>query len=234
MTTGSDSVRAGQWRFDGDVPSRFDAHIRRSVPFYEAGHGLIAQLSDFFVGPDALVYELGCATGTLTRLLGERTRDRRARVLGFDLEPAMIAIARERCRGLANVEVAVGDVAALELAPADMVVAYYTLQFLPPRARQGIVDRIYAALGQGGALLLFEKVRAPDARFQDLMAQLYTDFKLAQGFGEQEIIAKALSLRGVLEPFSSEANLDLMRRAGFADIMSVFKYVCFEGFLAIK
>ena len=47
-------------------------------------------------------------------------------------------------------------------------------------------------------------------------------------------LAKARSLKGVLEPFSREGNLGLMQRAGFVDIMSVFKYVCFEGFLAIK
>ena len=29
-------------------------------------------------------------------------------------------------------------------------------------------------------------------------------------------------------------NLDLLKRAGFVDIMTVFKYICFEGFLAIK
>ena len=52
--------------------------------------------------------------------------------------------------------------------------------------------------------------------------------------GREDWIAKARSLKGVLEPFSTAGNLGLMERAGFVDIMSVFKYVCFEGFLAIK
>jgi tRNA (cmo5U34)-methyltransferase len=41
-------------------------------------------------------------------------------------------------------------------------------------------------------------------------------------------------LKGVLEPFSSKANIDMMARAGFEDIITVIKYICFEGFLAIK
>ena len=49
-----------------------------------------------------------------------------------------------------------------------------------------------------------------------------------------EIIAKAKSLKGVLEPFSTQGNLDLLKRAGFVDIITIFKYLCFEGFLAIK
>jgi tRNA (cmo5U34)-methyltransferase len=38
----------------------------------------------------------------------------------------------------------------------------------------------------------------------------------------------------VQEPFSTQGYIDLYKRAGFVDIMSVIKWVCFEGFLAIK
>jgi tRNA (cmo5U34)-methyltransferase len=37
-----------------------------------------------------------------------------------------------------------------------------------------------------------------------------------------------------MEPFSTQGNTDMLRRAGFVDIVTVHKYVCFEGFLAIK
>ena len=49
-----------------------------------------------------------------------------------------------------------------------------------------------------------------------------------------EIINKSRSLKGVLEPFSSNANLQMLKRSGFKDIFTVFKYHCFEGWLAIK
>ena len=45
---------------------------------------------------------------------------------------------------------------------------------------------------------------------------------------------KTRSLKGILEPFSTQGNLDLLSRAGFVDVMTVQKYLCFEGFLAIK
>ena len=114
------------------------------------------------------------------------------------------------------------------------MISYYTLQFVPPRLRQGIINKIYENLNWGGGFIFFEKVRGPDARFQDMLISLYTDFKIEQGYGPNEIIAKARSLKGVLEPFSTQGNLDLLKRAGFVDTMTVFKYCCFEGFLAIK
>ena len=66
------------------------------------------------------------------------------------------------------------------------------------------------------------------------MNSLYSDFKVRQGFDATEILNKTSSLKSVLEPFSREGNLGLMRRAGFTDIPTIMKYICFEGFVAIK
>ena len=49
-----------------------------------------------------------------------------------------------------------------------------------------------------------------------------------------QIVMKTRSLKGVQEPFSTEANREMLSRAGFVDQMSIQKYLCFEGFLAIK
>jgi tRNA (cmo5U34)-methyltransferase len=81
---------------------------------------------------------------------------------------------------------------------------------------------------------MYEKVRANDARFQDIISTLYTEFKLLNGYSSDEIISKSRSLKGVLEPFSSNANIDMLKRAGFEDILTIFKYLNFEGLLAIK
>jgi tRNA (cmo5U34)-methyltransferase len=41
-------------------------------------------------------------------------------------------------------------------------------------------------------------------------------------------------LKGVLEPFSTQGKLDMLKRAGFENMTSIMKYICFEGFIAIK
>ena len=60
------------------------------------------------------------------------------------------------------------------------------------------------------------------------------EYKIDKGYSADEIISKSKSLKGVLEPFSSQGNIDMMKRAGFKDIMNIFKYGPFEGFIAIK
>ena len=81
---------------------------------------------------------------------------------------------------------------------------------------------------------MFEKTRGADARFQDILTTLYTDYKLRQGYTPDDIVSKTSSLKGVLEPFSTKGNIDMLQRAGFNDINIIQKYICFEGFLAIK
>lgn len=72
------------------------------------------------------------------------------------------------------------------------------------------------------------------ARLQGICNNIHTEFKLEQGYTSDEIVNKARGPKGVLEPFSTQENLDLLARAGFVDIMTVMKYVPFEGFPAIK
>ncbi|GAA4323249.1 carboxy-S-adenosyl-L-methionine synthase CmoA [Pigmentiphaga soli] len=221
------------WSFE-NISEDFDSHIRKSIPLYESGHRLVCHYSDFFLKGDSLVYDIGCSTGTmLARLAEQHQHKQKLRLIGVDSVADMVEKASRAARDprLAYVHANVLD---MELEPCDMVVANYTIQFLPPRVRQAVVDRIYAALNWGGAFFMFEKVRAPDGRFQDYANQVYVEFKLDSGFSEAEILHKTRSIKGVMEPFSTQGNLDLLHRAGFADVMTIQKYVCFEGFLAIK
>lgn len=228
------SAENARWSFGGDVADAFDRHVRRSVPLYEQGHALVAALSDFFLADGSVCYELGCATGQLTRHIAQRHAGRPMRFVAVDNEARMCARAREVNRADPRVGVLHDDIIGMQMEPADLIVAYYTVQFVRPRVRQQLLEQIYRALNWGGAFIMFEKVRGPDARFQDILSALYVDHKLDQGYNGAEIVAKSRSLKGVLEPFSTDGNIGLLRRAGFVDITTVMKYICFEGFLAIK
>lgn len=228
-----ESLNAG-WSFGGTTPAHFETHVRRSIPFYEEGHRLICNISDFFVKPDSVCYELGSAVGELTTALAAHHPHKPGvRWIGVDNEAPMVQKARDR-NTWPNVEFITEDITLMTYEKSDLIVAYYTVQFVPPRRRQDLFNAVYNALNWGGAFLLFEKVRGADARFQDILTTLYTEFKLNNGYTAEEIVAKSRSLKGILEPFSTQGNLDLMHRAGFQDIITVMKYLCFEGFLAIK
>jgi tRNA (cmo5U34)-methyltransferase len=189
------------------------------------------------VKPDSVIYEVGCSTGTLTLKLAEHNKQKpEARFIGIDVEADMIAVAEQKRKKNPelNVDFVTADALTIEMEPADLILCYYTVQFINPSARQTLIDKLYQTLNWGGALLLFEKVRGADARFQDILTALYTDYKLRMGYSAEDIVSKSRSLKGVLEPFSTQGNIDMLKRAGFDDINTILKYLCFEGFIAIK
>jgi len=236
MTNVGDQIEAGNanWSFSGEISQHFDQHIKKSIPFYENSHELGISISDFFLGHGSICYDLGCSTGTLLAGLAKHHNKKRVQFIGIDIEADMVNYAQNLCQPFPNIEIRNESLIDLELEKADLIIAYYTMQFIKPKHRQVLFNRIYEALNWGGGFLLFEKVRSPDARFQDMMTTLYTDYKLNQGYSGDEIIAKNRSLKGILEPFSRAGNLGLLERAGFVDVTTVMKYICFEGFLVIK
>lgn len=222
------------WSFSGENVKKFDDHILKSIPLYKEGHNLICQLSDFFLSNNSICYEIGCSTGNLLENLAEHNKSKSIKIIGIEVEKDMVNSAQKKLSSFSNIEILCDDILNVDLEKSDLIISYYTIQFIKPRIRQLIFNKIYESLNWGGAFLLFEKVRGPDARFQDILTALYTDFKLEQGFSKDDILDKTRSLKGILEPFSTQGNLDLLDRAGFKDITTIMKYVCFEGFLAIK
>jgi len=229
------SKKKAQWDFSNGVSKTFVSHIKKSVPFYEEAHDLVCYLTDYFCHHKSTCYELGSSTGELIKKMAMHNSHKPSvNWVGIDNEPEMIQASEKTCKGISNVSFLNEDVLTTQFETSDLIVAYYTVQFIPEKARQELINRIYQSLNWGGAFILFEKVRGPDARFQDILTGLYQDFKKRNGFSSDEILNKSESLRGVLNPFSTQGNLDLLTRAGFKDIMPVYKYMCFEGTLCIK
>jgi len=226
-------AKSGSWTFGGRTAKKFKKHISRSVPLYKEGQILISQFSEFFISKNDTVYDLGCSTGELTSKIYDKNKDKKPKIIGIDFEKNMIKQAKiDNKRN--GIKYLCKDITKFKLKKSNFITSYYTLQFIKPNVRQNVFDKIYKSLNWGGGFIFFEKVRAPDVRFQDYINQLYFDFKILNGFSEKEIIAKTKSLKGVLEPFTTSENLNFLKRAGFKDFVTIQKNLSFEGFLAIK
>ncbi len=235
MSNSGDGIESknANWQFNGEMVENFEKHVAKSVPLYTQGHRLVENLSDYFVKNDSICYELGSSAGTLISKIAKRHDFRDAHFFGIEIEKDMIDQANKLYQNK-NLTFLHEDMTTYDFKPSDLIIAYYTIQFIHPKLRQTLINKIYERLNWGGAFIMYEKVRANDARFQDIISNLYMEYKLEQGYNPEEIISKAKSLKGVLEPFSTQGNIDMLKRAGFVDIISIQKYMNFEGFLAIK
>lgn len=225
-------ARKAGWSFGGKVPARFDEHIRRSVPWYETGHEIVLGISDHLVPVGGLIYDIGCSTGTLSAKLARRHSGRDVRVIGIEREAAMLNKARQlRHPGLSFKKM---DASALRLQTCHLGVLYYVLQFVDPARKTGVLKAIHDRLVPGGGLLLFEKVLGSGPRQQEILGDLYTEFKLDAGYTPDEILAKSRSLKGILQLQTSGQIEKQLKAVGFKKVECVMRYLCFSGWLALR
>ena len=237
MKSSGDNIfkKNSDWSFKGNVYKNFEIHISKSIPMYEETHKIFIKLSDFFLQDDSKIIDIGCSTGKFLKevYLRHQKNQKKIKYIGVDTVKEMIIFSKKNNKKN-KINFFLKDASKFNMDGACIISSFYTMQFISPKKRQFLFNKIYKSLNWGGAFFLVEKVRAPDARFQDIMNQVYLEHKIEKGFSSNEIINKSRSLKSVMEPFSSKGNIDLLKRAGFKDILTVFKHTCFEGFLAIK
>ncbi len=130
----------------------YDARIRTFIPGYEALLGAAAAALQTSARTRApLVVDLGIGTGALSAACLARLP--RARVIGVDEDPDILAAARARLGGALTGTVH-GSFERAALPRCDAVVASLALHHIPtPARRLRLFRRIHAALRPGGALV---------------------------------------------------------------------------------
>jgi tRNA (cmo5U34)-methyltransferase len=221
------------------VAAVFDDMLERSVPFYVEQQGMVVELARRFWQQETLVVDLGCSTGTTLVSVCSALRDTRA--IGVDSSAAMLARASSALvrAGLSDrVDLVEADLEAglgrLQLPSTSVVTSCWTLQFLRPEHREGLLREVHDILVPGGALVLAEKTVPADAKVADQYTKLYEDFKRRSGYSETEIARKRLALEDVLIPLTIEENLRLLSEVGFASASTFFQWYPFTAFLAVK
>ena len=225
--------KRSNWEFDKQIVNKFESHVEKSVPFYNISHEIVLGLSDYFLKKESRFYDIGCSTGSLIHKIYNKNKDKKIKLIGLDDSKAMIAKANKKKikNKLSFINTKLENYKFLK---SDMITSLYTIQFIQPKFRQNYLIKFIKVLIGVGLLFCLKKIRGDDARFQDLLTFLYYDFKTSNGLKPNEILNKEISLRSVLEPYTIQANIDFMKRAGFKDIMPICQYLCFKGFLAIK
>lgn len=217
----------GGWAFTPDVADQFDDHVRASVPFYEAIQDLVAETTDWLVPADGLVADLGASTGITARRILQRHPERRIRMDLYDEQAAMLERASDALSAYG--ERITYHVARVQDAPlahedADLTLALFTLQFLPPRERLAALRLARTHSADTGALIVAEKIRPVDGRWAEIGQDVAHDYKAARGVSDSAIRAKARALRGVLRPSPQQTTIEAITAAGWHATEVLFRW----------
>ena len=169
-------------------------------------------IADFDLPPRANVLDLACGTGDFTVALLRRFPD--ARVTGVDLTPEMLAIARQKLAGSADVTFCTGDaqdLVAFSDATFDLVVCAFGFRNFPDKEKA--LAACHRVLKPAGRLVVLELFR-PASRLVGALVNLWLSgvaFLFAHGARK----AYAYLRRSVAETVSADAFISLAAREGF-------------------
>ena len=126
------------------------------------------------------------------------------------------------------------DICDINIENASVVIMNFTLQFVLPERRDGLIANIFEGLNEGGCLIISEKVLFNSSGLNDLMVKLHHQFKRVQGYSDLEVSQKREAIEDVLVPETFEQHFARLREAGFKSITTWYQCFNFCSMLAIK
>jgi tRNA (cmo5U34)-methyltransferase len=231
------------WEFDEEVTRVFDDMLERSIPQYDVMRNAVTAVAIRFQQPSTNIVDLGCSRGgAIAPLINKFGAYNRYYLC--DVSEPMLDAAKNRFSGL--LENPYGGPGIVRIEKFDLREGYpesilasvtlcvLTLQFTPIEYRQRILRDIYLHTTDGGALILVEKVLGATAELDALLVDLYYTHKKEQGYTEDQIQRKRLSLEGKLVPVTAAWNEELLRMAGFRYVDCFWRWANFSGWVAVK
>ena len=223
-----------QFEFDEEVASVFDDMLNRSVPFYKEMQRLSINFACNFLEENDKVYDLGCSTASTLIELSKHC-DKKLELIGIDNSPAMLNRASKKSKAFGvDIELINSDLHDVNYKNAKLILSNYTLQFIRPLQREKLVKKVYDSLKDEGIFIFSEKVISSNSKLNKQSIDEYYEFKKTQGYSEFEISQKREALENVLIPYTEDENKKMILDAGFSHCETLFKWVNFATFIAIK
>ncbi len=233
----SNPQKVVDFSFDDAVADVFPDMLRRSVPGYETIISMLGVLAKQYAQENTRVYDLGSSLGAATLAIHRQTRTLNLKHLCIDNSEAMV----KRCQSRltrhmpdADLEVLCDDIQNANIKNASLVVINFTLQFLSPESRLGLLKKVYDGLNDGGALILSEKIVFDNEQEKQLQIDLHHTFKRANGYSDLEISQKRSAIENVLIPDTLAEHQARLNQAGFNTSYQWFQSFNFISLLAIK
>lgn len=227
----------GQWQFDQNVTDVFDNMLERSIPEYRVMRCACLALARRFRQSGTDIVDLGCSRGgAIAQLVSEFGPANR--FLGIEVSGPMLDAARRRFAD--PIRAGYVQIEELDLrtgypsCQASITLAVLTLQFIPIEYRQRVLRDVCNHTVAGGAFILVEKVLGASAAIDEAMVRCYYDLKAQNGYSEEAIQRKRLSLEGVLVPITAHWNEECLRSAGFREVDCFWRWMNFAGWIALK
>ncbi|EQD73374.1 methyltransferase type 12 [mine drainage metagenome] len=204
----------------------YDRDASATMPRYAELHRMLAWGVPHLPTRPLRVLELGSGTGTLTALLLKTFPH--ARLLGLDLSPAMVTLARRKLNHWKDrVELRVGELDEIPQGePFDVIVSCLAIHHLPDTRKQRLFARVFGALNPGGYFGDGDDHLPEDSRFDERFSALASGLSprssLARAPGGLQKVWHEHELFDHPVPLSRE--IQWLREAGFVHLDTPWRF----------
>jgi len=224
-----------EFTFSDGVASVFRDMLQRSVPGYGTVLSLLSILAKRYVQEESNIYDLGCSLGASTFALAQNLTVNNCSIFAYDTSEPML----DRFRALLTesplnypVTIEEQDICETHFENSSFTVLNLTLQFVDPEERTDLLQKIYDGTRPGGVLILVEKIS--DDSENEVMTDIYYDFKSANRYSQLEISQKRTALENVLITDSEEVHLERLETVGFKKHLRILQTLNFRAYIAWK
>ena len=230
-----DKIDISKFIFDQKVVDVFDDMVLRSVPGYKQMIELIGLAGRSYPLKNSNVYDLGCSTGAVTLSIASNLKSESVKIFSIDNSQEMIEQCSKNLLGTeANIHYICDDIENIQFDNASLIVLNLTLQFINPKYRSDLINRIFKSLLPGGALIISEKIIHKNESINKSLIGLHESFKRENGYSKTEIAQKRKAIEDVLIPEPIEQHLKRLSDAGFEKPLVQMQCINFASFLAVK
>jgi tRNA (cmo5U34)-methyltransferase len=211
----------------------YEEEVRRTIPFHAT---LLDQAVDAALGAAPAPgrwLDTGCGPGRLTAVA--RARAPRVSFWLADPSPSMLDLARANNADLGVDRFLLAPSDALpDAGPFDVITAVQCHHYYAaPAGRERALRRCRALLAPGGALVVFENVRAETARGHEVQRCRWAAWQRAEG-RTQEAVDAHLAREGTkFFPLRVSDHVALLGRVGFTTVEVIWRAYGQAGLLAL-
>lgn len=240
-----------KWEFDSNVADCFEDMLSRSIPQYDVMRKSILDLASIKIDKMLSRYseedrrkctkpfkvlDIGCSDGL--QISDFLHKYGAGYYMGIDVSEPMLDKARERFSSqIQNGQVVIANMDLRREFPKeyfDIITSTLCIQFTPIEYRQDILSNVYNSLNHDGIFLMVEKVLGETSTLNNMFVTNYYGLKSVNGYTQEQINRKRLSLEGVLVPCTNKWNVELLKQAGFRQVDVFWRWMNFTGYIAIK
>lgn len=229
-----------KWEFDSEVTKVFNNMLERSIPQYSEMRKLTVNMVDscYLRNKDTFkLLDLGCSNGLNLREFIVKY-GARGHYVGVDCSESMLDDFNDKFKLFIDTGIVESKFMDLRTEYPneifDVTTLILTLCFIPIQYRQYILNNVYQHLIDGGVLIVVEKVLGSSLLIDNSLVENYYELKRENGYTEEQIERKRLSLEGVQIPIMSSWNIEMLKTAGFSQIDTFWRWMNFVGYIAIK